>query len=56
MAEDRQQSHHCGIETKLRERRRLLPGQQQSHHCGIETCISKGSTLNKDGEGILMSG
>ena len=33
-----QQSHHCGIETQLREGKRFcISERQQSHHCGIET-------------------
>jgi len=32
-----QQSHHCGIETKLQEFELDGARLQQSHHCGIET-------------------
>ena len=35
-----QQSHHCGIETKVRDWVVGQFGKQQSHHCGIETWAS----------------
>ena len=32
-----QQSHHCGIETRVYRHDAHLRSWQQSHHCGIET-------------------
>ncbi|WP_456332378.1 hypothetical protein, partial [Fervidibacter sacchari] len=36
-ARNRQQSHHCGIETDKRHNDPEFLQWQQSHHCGIET-------------------
>jgi len=33
----RQQSHHCGIETRANRKTDRSRDRQQSHHCGIET-------------------
>ena len=33
----KQQSHHCGIETNHTVPAKLRDAGQQSHHCGIET-------------------
>jgi len=39
-SDDRQQSHHCGIETPTASKNFPSLNRQQSHHCGIETILT----------------